>query len=282
MHSNTQATPRRGQSGQAAVETALVVPMMVFLVLGTLQLGMLHHARLMTEYAAYRAARSGIVNHGDCDMMKKAALVGLLPTLAPIGGLAGRVDTLDHAWLVHEGYSAVVLGTPQQQQSFYANGPLPLMRVEAVNPRRSDLTRLFNTYGAHMQQREIDWDDIRSPEVIAANLLTIRVTYFYEMRIPFANWQLHSFYMGREYLNGLRGVQFESKRVGGQSATEYLEARGAARDDDHRRIAQVARMGGKYVIPLIATWSMRMQSNLFNRAQNAGGYGLGAECAVDA
>lgn len=278
MHSKVTPKPRRGQSGQAAVETALVVPMMVFLVLGTLQLGMIHHARLMTEYAAYRAARAGIVNHGDCDMMKKAALVGLLPTLAPIGGLPGRVDTLDHAWLVHASYTSVVLGN----QPFYASGNLPLMRVEVVNPRRSDLTRLFNTYGSHMQQREIDYDDIRDATVIAANLLSVRVTYFYEMRIPFANWQLHSFYMGREYLNGLRGVQFESKRMGGQSATAYLEARGAARDDDHRDIATVARVSRKYVIPLVATWSMRMQSNFFNRAQNAGGYGIGTQCAVDA
>ncbi len=279
MHSKVTAMPRRGQSGQVAVETALVVPMMVFMVLGTIQLGMVHHARLMTEYAAYRAARSGIVNHGDCNLMEKAALVALVPTLAPISGSNGRSDTLDNAWLVHRAYTVAIAARPL---GFYTRGPLPLMRVEVVNPRRSDLTRLFSTYGSHMQQQEIDFDDIRDSTVIAANLLSVRVTYFYEMRIPFANWQLHSFYMGREYLNGLRGVQFENKRVGGQSATEYLLARGATRDQDHLLIANLARSGSQYVIPLVATWSMRMQSNLFNRARNPGRYGLGPPCAVDA
>ncbi len=279
MHSNVQPMPRRGQSGQAAVETALVVPMMVFLVLGTLQLGMVHHARLMTEYAAYRSARAGVVNHGDCGLMKKAALVALLPTLGPYGNQAGRVDTLDNAWLVHDAYSDAVLGTVPglPPPPFYPNSILPLMRVEVVNPRRGQLANLFSTYGAHMQQREIDWDDIRDATVINANLLSVRVTYFYEMRIPFANWQLHSFYMGREYLNGLRGVQFENKRMGGQSATAYLEAMGAARDADHAQIANVARNGRRYVIPLVSTWSMRMQSNLLNNSS----YGPG-RCAVDA
>jgi hypothetical protein len=273
--------PRRGQSGQAAVETALVVPMMVFLVLGTLQLGMVHHARLMTEYAAYRAARAGIVNHGDCDLMRKAAQVALLPTLAPINGRASRVDTLDSAWVVHENYTRQYIQNPLV---FYQDGMLPLMRVQVVNPRRSQLAGLFNTYGSHMDGREIDWDDIRDATVINANLLSIRVTYFYEMRIPFANWQLHSFYMGREYLNGLRGVQFENKRINGMAATEYLLARGATRDTDHAGIANLARNGKRYVIPLVATWSMRMQSNLFNRERREGNvrYGLGPQCAVDA
>lgn len=278
MHSNTPPIPRRGQSGQAAVETALVVPMMVFLVLGILQLGMMHHARLMTEYAAYRAARSGVVNHGDCDLMMKAALVGLLPTLGPIGSVPGRADTLDNAWVVHRNYAPRILS----RAPFYPSSLLPLMRVEVVNPRRSQLQSLFRTYGSHMDEREIDYDDIRDDTVINANLLSVRVTYFYELRIPFANWQLHSFYMGREYLNGLRGVQFENKRMGGQSATEYLEAMGAARDADHLQMANAARNARRYVIPLVSTWSMRMQSNFFNQVRNADGYGIGPLCAVDA
>jgi len=267
----------RRQSGQAAVETALIVPMMVFLVLGTIQLGMVHHARLMTEYGAYRAARAGIVNHGDCNIMRKAALSALLPTLAPLAGQGSRVDTLDLAMDVHHSYSRHLFGFAGNtfRSVFYTAGGLPLFRLEVVNPRSSDLAGLFGTYGSHMQGLEIDYDDIRDDRVIEANLLSIRLTYFYEMRIPFANWQLHSFYMGREYLDELRGLQFESKRVGGQAATAYLERRGAERDDDHRALSTLAGRG-QYVMPLTATWSMRMQSNLFNNDT----YGP-ARCAVD-
>ncbi|MCE9673058.1 pilus assembly protein [Myxococcus stipitatus] len=265
------------QAGQAAVETAIIVPMMVFIVLGIIQLGMVHHARLMTEYAVYRAVRSGIVNHGDCTLMERSALAGLLPTLAPLSGSDGmgsRIDKLDQAMRFHSRYTTRLLTT---RNNFYSAGPLPLLRVEVVNPRRSDLDELFGTYGAHMEEREIDYDDTRDERVVEANLLSVRLTYFYELRIPFANWQLHSFYMGREYLDQLKGYPFANQRVQGGSATQYLLDRGAERDQDHARIARVARGSpGKYVIPLVATWSMRMQSNLLNNDQHGPG-----RCAVD-
>ncbi|WP_164008744.1 TadE family protein [Pyxidicoccus trucidator] len=264
--------PNSCQAGQAAVETALVVPMMVFFVLGIIQLGMVHHARLMTEYGAYRAVRAGIVNHGDCTIMEKAALAALLPTLAPLPDEIGRVDTLDKAMNVHRLY---VQELRIRKNGFYSDGPLPLFRVQVVNPKLSDLEGLFGIYGSHMGTMEIDYDDVRDDRVIEANLLTIRLTYFYELRIPFANWQLHTFYMGREFLDELRGLQFENQRVGGQTATDYLEGRGATRDTDHRVLAELAGKG-LFVMPLISTWSMRMQSNLLNNNQ----YGPG-RCATD-
>jgi len=45
------------ESGQATVEAALTLPLTVFLVLGTVQMFLLLQARLLTEYAAFRAVR---------------------------------------------------------------------------------------------------------------------------------------------------------------------------------------------------------------------------------
>jgi Flp pilus assembly protein TadG len=47
---------RRRDSGQSAVETALVLPLVTFMILGTLQLFMLLQAKLMAQYAVYQAA----------------------------------------------------------------------------------------------------------------------------------------------------------------------------------------------------------------------------------
>src|SRR5437867_2885686 len=69
-------------SGQAAVEAALTLPLCVFLLLGTVQLFMLLQARAVAEYAVYRATRAGGVSHGDCQVMRHAALLALLPTIA--------------------------------------------------------------------------------------------------------------------------------------------------------------------------------------------------------
>ncbi|RKH66246.1 TadE family protein [Corallococcus aberystwythensis] len=258
-----------GESGQALVESALVIPVMVFLILGILQLGMLHHARLMTEYAAYRAARAGIVNHADCEIMEKAAFAAVLPTLGPpkagdIDGnkIGGRVDTLIRVAKVHDAYT---VGNQAAVNQRYSGVDLERLRVEVLNPKRSQLAGLFSTYGSHMGGRELDYDDVRDAQVIEANLLTVRVTYFYEMRIPFANWQLHAFYMGREALNGLamRGPNFTTQKVNGGSLTQHLEDQGASQDDDHQKIRDLAS-GNVFAIPVIATYSMRMQSNLLN------------------
>src|SRR5687767_15741362 len=70
-----------GESGQAAVETALTMPMVLFVLLGTLQLFMMLQARLMAEYAAYRAVRAGSTHQGDCRAMLQAAIGALLPTI---------------------------------------------------------------------------------------------------------------------------------------------------------------------------------------------------------
>ena len=72
-------TPSHRQSGQAAVETAIVMPLFVFIILGLLQLGLMHQAHLMAKYASYKAVRAGSLNRGDKEVMRRAALAVLLP-----------------------------------------------------------------------------------------------------------------------------------------------------------------------------------------------------------
>src|SRR5688572_13227446 len=72
----------RGPRGQAAVETAIVMPLFVFTLLGLLQLGLLHQARLLTKYAAYKAVRSGSINRAKVDVMENAAIAVMLPMLS--------------------------------------------------------------------------------------------------------------------------------------------------------------------------------------------------------
>src|SRR5258706_10580127 len=69
-------------TGQAAVETAITLPLTLFMVLGVIQLSMMMHGRLMAQYAVYKAARSGSLNHGDCLRMRDSAAAALLPVFA--------------------------------------------------------------------------------------------------------------------------------------------------------------------------------------------------------
>src|SRR5216683_912487 len=54
-----------GEGGQAVVEAAFVLPLTVVLILCTIQIAQLQQARVLVEYAAFNAARAGIVQNGN-------------------------------------------------------------------------------------------------------------------------------------------------------------------------------------------------------------------------
>src|SRR5687767_12417322 len=93
------------ESGQAAVEAALTLPLLVFLILGTLQLFMMLQGRIMAEYAAFQAVRAGSRHHGDCTPMIHAAMGGLLPTVEPFArpGSGSTAQRLADAWAARLG-----------------------------------------------------------------------------------------------------------------------------------------------------------------------------------
>ncbi len=259
---------KRAEPGQVAVETAITVPMMIFFVLGTIQLGMVHQAQMMTEYAAYRAARSAIVNNGDCDRMRFAAFIGVTPTLpnpSEFGiPISGRADTLFNAaklfnfWRVGN-WLTTKLG-------------FDIVQVQVVNPSKANLNSTFNKLDWRTGKNEIDFDDLR-PDAVAANNLSVRVKYFYEMRIPFANRMIHSWLLGGEWLKYDVGPLFESQEVSmtGLNSFEVLEGKGLSKGGDYVPLYIAAHLPSHpvYLIPLTGTYTMRMQSNLMKSKVSA-------------
>ncbi|MBK7862347.1 MAG: pilus assembly protein [Archangiaceae bacterium] len=71
----------RRPRGQAAVETALTLPLVLFMILGALQLFMVLQARILAQYAASRAVRAGAMSFGDCRTMNDVAHLVLLPAI---------------------------------------------------------------------------------------------------------------------------------------------------------------------------------------------------------
>lgn len=162
-----------GESGQAVIEAAIVLPLCLVLILCTIQIAQLQQARVLLEYAAFNAARAGVVHDGENDAggtagpMHDAAALSLLPGFGRTDGL----DALTHTWMQFRAREAMLRALR-----------LPLLEVSVLNPRRSDFARL----GEHLDGQEIDFDDVR-PQAVDANLLSIDVRYLYELRVPFAN-----------------------------------------------------------------------------------------------
>ncbi|MBS2030872.1 MAG: pilus assembly protein [Deltaproteobacteria bacterium] len=287
------------QSGQAAVETAIILPLLTFLVLGIVQLTMIQQASLMTEYAAYQAARAGVVWNGNVDKMEDAAIVALAPT---VPGGSGRLYLA--ARPIEEG-TAGLLDLAADVASMHvtqgAAGALHIpkpIRVDTINPT----TAIFNqmaTKGYLPKQTELVFDDVgyqsidnytdgfKADEAYRKALqLTIRVRYLYEMKIPFADWIIQTCFfaanapsylqpsgaLGEESI-GLHKTAVES---GDQNATAGILAAmdkqiSAGKVGKPTLTATefkelfLARELHVYVIPLTASYTLRMQSNFYRK-----------------
>jgi Flp pilus assembly protein TadG len=68
----------RDARGQATVEVALVLPLVVLLALAVIQVGVLVHDQLLVTAAAREAVRAAAVSPVDTDARRAAGLVGRL------------------------------------------------------------------------------------------------------------------------------------------------------------------------------------------------------------
>ncbi len=156
-----RARTHRRAVGQAAVEAALTLPLVVFLVMGSLQLFMIFQARLIAQYAAFKAVRTGSLMHGDCLAMTHAAIAAVLPAIT-------RVDSpLAYA-------NAFFL----RRNNRYADGT-PVHRGQIIELYRES-PKLASLLAS-------DPEDNRFDQPGENERLDLRMLFWYRLRIPFAD-----------------------------------------------------------------------------------------------
>ena len=288
-----------------AVEAAIVMPMMVFLTLGILQLTMVQHAKLMTEYAAYQAARAGIVWNGNPMRMHDAAVIALLPTF-------GRTDTLTRIGTTWERQQQVdeilrqaawnAADVPQPNDLNGAN-LFGMVRVDTLSPAYFSPIDSMWKLREQANWKELDFDGPETyPEVPALDAklpnffnlalpddaqeayrkstrLTIRLRYWYEMRVPFANQVIFTTWYATNAgvvlggilggpTTGREGLMQQAVGISHQKGfnTVYAPEMWALWRIANGEEAISGQLGGKkYYLPLTATHTMRMQSNFHRK-----------------
>ncbi len=171
------------------VEAAIVLPLCLFVLLALLQLVLLQEARLLLEYAAYRAARTGALWNGEVDRMAGSARFVLGPTVCPsrFPGIPCPPADLP-ALRAAAGAEALRL--------LSAGGGFPGLSVEVV--------------GA---VGEGDFDAVGG-----GGLLTVELRYWLELKIPFADaglWRAWRAVGARRLPPGVR-VAVEAAAAGGR------------------------------------------------------------------
>jgi hypothetical protein len=246
---------RTNQSGQVEVETAIVLPVVTFLLLGLIQLGLLHQARLIAEYAAYRAVRNGALRVEPTKAkwvqgMEKAAVAAALPILSYDNGGAevlSQTDTATH-W-------AMKYNKPGFKQNRMLDVPwMRYAEIRICGPQKSEVQSF--TYTAE----GVEYVPFDNPEAAGASgsrtKLRIELTLNYRMIIPFADWVIFRMWKGWAITEEL-----------------HLGEGGFSWDFDRYTMAQSA---GVHILPIRAQYAMKLQSDV-----PLDNFPTSSECIID-
>lgn len=232
---------RRAPRGQAAVESALTLPLVVFLFLGLLQLLLAFQARAMAQYAAARAVRVGSTNHADCRRMMDATVLALLPTFQSFATPgADPIDALAAAFRKHG------LINKYRYDDAYSQGGTPQRFVGEILWLRRKFSHPITP------SAELNFDQPGPPR-----RMQVQLVFWFPLKIPFANWVISKMMLGYLAVNPLmpgRRADWTTQPLNGLVGA--VAARAAA---------------GELVLPLVTEASMRMMSPTRDTSPQCGG-----------
>jgi len=262
------------QKGAAALETALVLPVLIALVLGVVQLTLLAHAKLMTEYAAFCAARAGIVWSGNNERMRNAALLASLPTFGRTDDLPNLGESLVHQESMDRSFRQLPwgAGAPSDVNGAPLRG---LIRVDTVHPTAANFDAVARESGSSRALEEIDFDRVEQSATRRAAVLRVRVRYWYELKVPLANWLIFvSWYATNAALRATGALhQSQLASNGGAPGIAHREGYPTATGSEMAVLWKLAngqlRLPGlaarRFFLPVTATYSLSVQSNFYRK-----------------
>lgn len=166
-------TNARRAAGQSATELLVVLPVLVLLVFGILQLGLMYQTRATLNHATMLAARAGALHNGDHGEMRNALARGLAPLFAHEASAAGYAEALATANL---------------------ESVAPIAAIEVLNPTGAALADFGRNRLDGESGRELPNDTLHYRTTAAgsnsqisvqdANLLHVRVTYCMRLIVP--------------------------------------------------------------------------------------------------
>lgn len=165
LKNNTPDT-REDIRGQAFVEFALVMPVYLFMLICFIQLVLIMNAKLCLEYAAFAAARAGVVNRGNMDNMKAAAATVLSPFFS-VPGVGRMSPDIVSLGLMKE---AVKLRITDNPGSLNPLTPVAISILNDPSPV-SAYNSASSTFGLSQDQK----------------LLKIKIDFDFPLEVPLAN-----------------------------------------------------------------------------------------------
>lgn len=170
--------PRSRSRGATLMEFLIVFPLAALLVLGLIQAGFIYMAKLTLNHATFMAARVGATHNADPGAMRTALVRGLIPF---------------HQNNFESDNSARLLKAAALAKLEDLN-PLTRAKLERLNPSPAS----FDDFGVsdpklkgvvYIPNDNLEWRSMglgaKTQQTLRdANVLKIRVTYGYELKVP--------------------------------------------------------------------------------------------------
>ena len=222
------------------------MPLLLLMMLGTVQLACAQTARLLLQGAAFHAARAGSVWNGDPARMADAARFALLPSL----GATYDADHLGQTW-----QRAQALDETLKSQGGFPDG---WVRIETLAPRASDFLA-----DAPQELEAESRTGMPAPE------LRVRVRVLYELSLPLAGDAIFLAWMAER-----AQATLTYPLVGRWQASDDLPdgARGISADEGKPLVSAEELQAlwrlwraGHACLPLSASYRVRLQSSFYRR-----------------
>jgi len=173
----------RAYRGQAMVEFLVVMPVLILLIFGAIQIGLIYSAKTTLNYATFQSARLGAVNNATYTSLRRGLIRGMAPLFTSNASLTTVRTDID------EGIDSdnVKRDAKTEVDTF-----TKIIRISPTsNHFKSSSFGVKNDDGIY----EIPNDNLMyRPESLSdgasiqdANLLKIRVQYCYKLMVPLVN-----------------------------------------------------------------------------------------------
>ena len=171
------------QRGHAMTEFVIVIPVLILLIVGTIQIGLIYSAKVTLNYATFQSARLGATNNATYSALRR----GLIRGLAPLYTTSSDLDGIK---------TDIALGINSNAQRRDAKSEVDsYTKIIRLSPTvdafasYSDNTNADGTVqipNDNLMFRPSN-DSFDGANLQDANLLKIRVQYCYKLMVPIVN-----------------------------------------------------------------------------------------------
>ncbi len=178
-----QGLSGRHVGGQAMTEFVIIIPVLVLLIFGAIQIAFIYSAKITLNYATFQAARVGANEHATYSAMRKGLVRGLAPLFTSTSDMVNVKTDI-----------AIGIDGGSERRSAVSEVD-NYVRIIRLNPSAAALAPTGFGQDNDQGYMELPNDNLmyRPSTVHAgvsiqdANLLKIRVQYCYKLMVPIVN-----------------------------------------------------------------------------------------------